>query len=304
MAHSYTPGLKVTSGTRLEKIRRLPLPGDILAEVGQSVKSETAVARTELPGQVRSFNVAGLLGIQPEEVDQYMMKKEGQPVEKDEVIASTKGIFGIFKSQCKAPVDGTIESISSVTGQVMLREPQIPVEINAYIDGQVIEIMENEGVVVQTYGTFIQGIFGIGGEVTGELVMACEGSDDVLSPDKLDKQMAGKIIVGGSLVTSDSVSKAIEMGIKGIIAGGIDDRDLKGFLGYELGVAITGSEELGLTLIITEGFGKMKMAARTFQLLQSREGMKTSINGATQIRAGVITLTEPRRFAPVLSDRK
>jgi hypothetical protein len=53
-------------------------------------------------------------------------------------------------------------------------------------------------------------------------------------------------------------------------------------------VAITGSESLGLTLIITEGFGRMEMAARTFELLQNRKGMKASINGATQIRAGVI----------------
>jgi len=43
-----------------------------------------------------------------------------------------------------------------------------------------------------------------------------------------------------------------------------------------------------LTLIITEGFGRMEMAAKAFDLLQSRKGMKASINGATQIRAGVI----------------
>ena len=30
------------------------------------------------------------------------------------------------------------------------------------------------------------------------------------------------------------------------------------------------------------------MAERTFELLKAREGMKTSINGATQIRAGVV----------------
>jgi hypothetical protein len=78
------------------------------------------------------------------------------------------------------------------------------------------------------------------------------------------------------------------LGIKGIVAGGINDGDLRELLGYELGVAITGSENLGITLIITEGFGEMEMAARTFELLQRQEGAKASINGATQIRAGVI----------------
>ncbi len=288
MAHAYTPGLKVAEETTLRKTRRLPLSGDILVEKGQSVDAETVVARTHLPGHVRSVNVANILGIQPEEIDQNMLKKESQPVSKDEVIASTKGIFGLFKSQCRAPVDGTIESISRVTGQVIIREPQIPVQINAYVDGEVVDIMQNEGVVVQTCGAFVQGIFGVGGEVIGQLVMASENPEDVLTSDELDDQMAGKVIIGGSLITADSVDRAVKLGVKGIVAGGIDDSDLRKLLGYELGVAITGSENLGITLIITEGFGRMEMAVRTFDLLQSREGMKTSINGATQIRAGVI----------------
>jgi len=288
MAHAYTPGLKAAEEMTLKKIRRLPLPGDIMVETGQSVGAETVVARTELPGNVRSINIANILGVQPEEIDQNMLKKVGEAVEKDEIIASTKGIFGLFKSQCSAPVDGTIESISKITGQMIIREPQIPVEIDAYVDGQIVDIMQNEGVVVQTRGTFIQGIFGVGGEVVGELIMACDSPEDILTPDKIDSQMAGKVVVGGSLITADSVNHAAQIGVKGIVAGGIDDGDLRQLLGYELGVAITGSEDLGVTLIVTEGFGKMEMAARTFHLLQSREGMKASINGATQIRAGVI----------------
>jgi len=64
--------------------------------------------------------------------------------------------------------------------------------------------------------------------------------------------------------------------------------DLRDFLGYDIGVAITGSEDLGVTLVITEGFGEIDMAQRTFDLLKSKEGQMVCINGATQIRAGVI----------------
>ena len=288
MVYAYTPGLKVVEGVTLRKIRRLPLPGNILVEKGQIVNAETIVARTELPGHIKSVNVASILGIQPGDIDQYMLKKDGDPVKKDEVIASTKGIFGLFKCQCRASADGSLENISKITGQVIIREPQIPVEINAYTDGQVVDIMQDEGVVIQTYGTFIQGIFGVGGEAIGQLAIACESPEDVLIPDKIDEQMTGKVIIGGSLVTADSVNRAIDLGVKGIVAGGIDDSDLKKLLDYELGVAITGSENLGITIIITEGFGKMEMAAKAFHLFQSRNGMKASINGATQIRAGVM----------------
>ncbi|MGB9598172.1 MAG: hypothetical protein ACPL7B_17930, partial [Candidatus Poribacteria bacterium] len=126
MAHAYTPGLKVSKGIALKRIRRLPLPGTITVQQGQRVTAETVVARTELPGQVTSINIASLLGVQPDEIYQYMLKKEGDPIAKDEIIASSKGLFGLFKSQCKSPITGTIESISKITGLVMLREPPIP----------------------------------------------------------------------------------------------------------------------------------------------------------------------------------
>jgi len=45
---------------------------------------------------------------------------------------------------------------------------------------------------------------------------------------------------------------------------------------------------LGLTLIVTEGFGQMSMSKRTFDLLNQFEGYMASINGTTQIRAGVM----------------
>ena len=73
-----------------------------------------------------------------------------------------------------------------------------------------------------------------------------------------------------------------------IVSGGLDDADLEQFLGYNLGVAITGSEALGLTVIVTEGFGDIAMARRTHTLLTAHEGDDVSVNGTTQIRAGVI----------------
>ena len=74
----------------------------------------------------------------------------------------------------------------------------------------------------------------------------------------------------------------------GIVAGGIIDAALIAYLGHDIGVAITGHEDVPVTVIITEGFGKMRMAHRTFGLLKNLQGFKASINGATQIRAGVM----------------
>ncbi len=288
MAHAYTPGLKVTAGTLLRRERRLPLKGKVLVKPGDKVTSEQIVANTELPGDVQPLNLAGLLGVAPQDLESYLLKKPGDTIKKDEVIAETKGIFGLMKTQVKCPINGIIESISGVTGQAILRNPPTPVEVDGYIDGKVVEVYKDEGVAVETYAGFVQGIFGIGGEVKGVITTIVDSPKEPLKVDMIKPELKGKIVVGGSLVTVDVLRKAVEVGCVGIVVGGIWDYDLKEFLGYDIGVAITGSEEKGITLIITEGFGEMAMADKTFKLLKANEGKKASINGATQIRAGVM----------------
>ena len=288
MAHAYSPGLKVSRRTEFRKERRLPLRGEVLAKVGERVTAETVVARTELPGNVQTINVANKLSILPEDIDRHMLAKVGEWVDKGKNIAESRSFFGLFKSRCEMPVGGTIESVSEITGQVIVREKAIPVEVNAYVDGEVVEVFEGEGVLVKTDATFVQGIFGIGGEAIGALEVVTESGGEVLTTDKITSAHKDKILLAGSLVTIDTLKRAREMGVRGLIAGGIGDSDLRTILGYDLGVAITGSEDIGLSVVVTEGFGQMTMAERTFELLKARQGMKASISGATQIRAGVI----------------
>jgi len=288
MSYAYTPGLSVASATTVRSVRRLPLVGEVVSGIGNQVKAEDIVAKTDLPGNVRILNVANLLSIEVAEINEYMLKKEGDLVAQNEIVAETKGLFGVFKSQAICPTDGSIESISQITGQVLIREPSIPVVVRGYVDGTVVETLPEEGVVVETYGTYIQGIFGVGGEAVGDLDVIVDNASSLLTPNLIDDSHRGKIIVGGSMVNLEAIQLAIEKNVKGIVCGGISDKDLHDLLGYELGIAITGSEDIGITLVVTEGFGQIDMAQRTFDLLRQRQDMQTSINGATQIRAGVV----------------
>ena len=45
MAHSYTPGLRVTPRATLRRERRLPLRGHVLVQAGDRVEADTVVAR-------------------------------------------------------------------------------------------------------------------------------------------------------------------------------------------------------------------------------------------------------------------
>jgi len=288
MASVYTPGLKIVAKTLFHKDRKLPMKGKVHAGKDDAVKSETVVASTQLPGNVTPVNVANLLNIEPKEIPDFMKKKVGDTIMKGDMIAESPGLFGFFKTKIFAPISGTIESISAITGQLICREPPLPVEVHGYVDGWVDEVYPEEGIRVATIASFIQGIFGIGGEVTAPLCMVVKSPAEVLDEPSLSVEHKGKIVVGGSLVTARALKRAVELGIKGVVVGGYDAQDLKDFLGYDLGVAITGTEDKNITLVVTEGFGKIEMAKKTFDLLANCVGKKTSINGATQIRAGVI----------------
>lgn len=287
-AHAYTPGLKVKRNWTVEKLRRLPIPGEVLHKTGDEVAWDTIVARTEISGEPEIVKVAMILGVEAEDIPQFMLKKVGDKIKKGENIAFYTALWGLIKKGVPSPNDGTIDTISEVTGQVIIRGAPIPVEVDAYVPGKIIEVIPREGTVVQTYGAYIQGIFGICGETHGEIKILTNSNEEELTPDKISTECKGKVLVGGSRVTLEALKKAVEVGASAIVVGGIRHQDLTTFTGQEIGVAITGQEEVGITLIITEGFGKMNMRASTFNLLKSFEGYLACVNGSTQIRAGVL----------------
>jgi hypothetical protein len=241
-----------------------------------------------MPGDVLPLNQANMMGASPGDVPRCMLLAEGQPVEVGQPLARSHGLFGLFPKEVRSPAAGTIETVSSVTGQVILRGPARPLRVAAYTSGVVTEVLPGEGAVVEGEGTLVQGIFGIGPEAYGPLRSVCKSADETLDADRLDANCQGAIVVGAGRVTAAALAAGVERRVAAIVTGGIDDADLRDFLGYDLGVAVTGSEKVGLTLIVTEGFGDIAMAERTFRLLVSRSGQAAACNGATQIRAGVI----------------
>ena len=123
--------------------------------------------------------------------------------------------------------------------------------------------------------------------------------EDEITEDMISADLKGKIIVGGSFISLAAYKKAINLKVAGVVVGGFNYFDLKDVLGYNLGVAITGTEDLATALIVTEGYGSIPMSNATFSLLHAYDGQEASVNGATQIRAGVI---RPEIVIPLKGD--
>jgi len=288
VAHAYTPGLKIKSIEQVSKERVLPIEGTVIVEMGDAVDFDSILARTEIPGDAEILNVTEILGVDPGDVFDYSLKKEGDTFEEGELLAKNVAFWGLVKNFVYAPFSGTIESVSGLTGQIIVRQHNVPLEINAYIKGKVVKVLPKKGAVIETKAAFIQGIFGFGGENHGEIAVAVESPEELLTEEKVGLEHQGKVIVGGSGITGEAYQRALEVGVKGIVVGGLDVEDLIEILGEDIGVAITGEENIDITVIATEGFGALPISERTFNLLKNMEGKMSAINGATQIRAGVL----------------
>jgi len=288
LANAYTPGLTVSGDIIVRRTRRLPIKGEVLVKQGDKVEPEQVIARALLPGPLQTIKMAEKLGVEARDVAGFFQLKAGDPIEKGQVVAQTKGFLGMGKHTITSDYTGTVESVSGITGSVLIREASIPVDVKGYIQGQIAQVMPEEGAIIETRGAMVQGIFGVGGERVGIIRVAAESTDKVLEASDIKADDKGKIVVGGAGFSYDAIVRASEVGATALVAGGLKDNDLVKFLGYDIGVAITGQEQINLTLMVTEGFGFLNMAQRTLDLLKSLEGKEASINGATQIRAGVI----------------
>lgn len=288
MGHAYTPGLKVSAAAEMRRVRLLPIAGEVLVQVGQQVEPDTVVARALLPGNVVTQHLSRLLGVAAADLAELLLVKEGASVTKGQPIARSKGMFGLMKQTVEAPTTGVLESVSKVSGQALFREAPLPVEVKAYLAGTVSAVTPPYGCEIAARGTMVQGIFGIGPETSGPIVVLSDDPARPLAASDIKAEHAGAVLVGGSLARLPVLRRAIEVKAAALVTGGLDAADLKQLLGYDLGVAITGNESVGLTLVVTEGFGELAMSARTLRLLAASAGRVASASGATQIRAGVM----------------
>ena len=288
MTQALTPTLQVVAETVVRKTRELPVPGRILCASGDAVAADTVVARAELPGDLSILRIPEALGIEPDEALKSLTVNEGDAMAEGDLLCEHVGLFGLFRSRFHAPVGGTVEFIAPRTGHVGVRLAPHAIELSAYVPGTVAAVDPDKSVTIESQGAFIQGIFGVGGERFGPIRMLDGGPKTLLGPAKIPDDVAGQVLVGGTRPTLEALQRAAANGAAGLVVGSIDDYALTGYLGYDLGMAVTGHEDVSMTVIVTEGFGWLPVAERTHALLRSLEGRAASINGATQVRAGAV----------------
>jgi hypothetical protein len=259
---------QITPLTKVRRERLLPAPGEVLVRTGQRVEPTQAIARTHLPSDFRILPIARLLGVSASQVKRYLRVKPGDEIHKGQVIAKQ-----ILRRPVNSPIDGLVTA--SGGGRILIEAQPTLFELNAYIPGTVSNVLNEYGVIVETTGAVIQGVWGAGGESFGVLKCLTKEPKEPLQAKAIDASCHGTILVGGSVLNSATLNKAQEHEVRGIVTGGLPP-DL-----------IPLAEQLPFPTVVTEGIGHAPMSTTIFGLITTNDGREASISGKIKPRWGV-----------------
>ncbi len=293
----------ITAGVaRVE--RYLPYPGEVLVRTGSRVEPEDIVARALIPEAPQVMNVAQELAVPAARIKRTLRHEVGSMVRRGTELART----GL--RSCLAPVSGVVSAVDVATGYVTITPDPVTFDLTAALRGIVMEIIPYRGMIIESPAAHVYGAFGVGKERSGVLRMMLVDQDEVVQADRIDASSAYAILVcNGAGITAEALRKAIDSQVRGVVLGSIEEHELRAFLkASQRNVWVTGHadwtfpnlkppmDDPGLTIVLTEGFGKKPMSIPLFNLLGSKDRQEVLIDGTTSLRRN---LHRPRVIVPL-----
>lgn len=259
------------------------LPGTntkVHVKVGDEVSPQQLIGEGQTPAGFRVIHLAAELGETPKKAFSFLKVPIGKTVYTGELLAEkTGGIFGLGKKIITVPADGVIDIWEEKTGDLRIKLlPKLVKEVSG-VYGVVEQInLAAHLVSIRTMAIVIYGLLGSGKERSG-ILKVYGAAHDLISSKQITSTLRGKILVGGSLVFSEALEKALSYGILGIISGGMNTRDYKSVVGGRWNLTGEHWSDVGVSLMLTEGFGSVTLGQDIFTILQEYDGHFVLIDG-------------------------
>lgn len=283
--------LWANSRTRIKKgvvthiFRNILGQGKILVNIGQEVKPSDILGRASVSGGFRKIDLSQQLKVEPGQVKSHLNRELGQIIYKGELLAFSKGGFLGGKKIITAPTDGILESLDSATGELTIRFLPRNMDLPAAVFGVVDAISSSpRRVSIRCEVTQVLGIFGSGKAREGILKILSRA--DLINTNQILPQYAEQIVVAGSLIYKDAILSSISKGVNGIITGGINAKDYRAMAGGRVIFPRKMGSDIGLGVLVTEGFGSLPIGRDIFEVLKSFSGRFAILDG----NSGVLNL--------------
>lgn len=258
---------RISAATDITIDRALPVPGTILVKPGQNVNAFDLLGQATLCDGFVVVDLSPALQNPAQDPADILLKSPGDVVEAGEILARPKGGFTLGRRPLRTPVAGTLAYVSG--SLVLIETSHQQLELSAGVNGQVVAIEANQAVRIQTTGTYIEGVCGLGGRGRGVLTSTSKQRDTNLGAGSfaiLDRQ---SVFLTGGTIDEAGIRQAETVGVTGIIVGS---------LAPEMRYL---DPPPAIPIIATEGYGSALMSPEVFALLLSRVGDEIFVQAQT-----------------------
>lgn len=271
--------LRVEKDIVIRVHRTLKARGQLNISLGQEVAPDDIIGNCWVSSGFRILNLSQVLSVSPGEAKKYLKREIGQKIYKGELLAFKKQGFLGGEKNIISPSDGILEYLNEQTGELRINFLPQKNDLPAAVYGVVEEIDIPRGdIVIRTQVSRIYGMFGTGKNREGTLNIICS-RDELLGELKITAENSDQILVGGSLIYKEAISQAISSGVSGIITGGINAEDYKAMAGGRLIFPKKLENDIGVSVVICEGFGTQSLGDDIYGILQKYNGKFVLLDG-------------------------
>ena len=189
----YPDQIHILEMTTIRRERMLPerAIGHVDVREGVTVNLRDVVARGRLPSRYVIVEAAQYLHLKnPDDLIDMMQVENGGTVEVKTPLAGPPGQRG---RRLLSPVKGIVNYVGE--GRIIIQVSPEVVDLEAGLDGQVVQVEAGRGVVIETFGALVQGVWGNGKSVIAVLRPEPEAGIESLYGEDLDTQYRGAIVV-------------------------------------------------------------------------------------------------------------
>jgi hypothetical protein len=263
--------------------------------VGGSLEPGDVVATRRTPGEASALRIARSLRIRPDRVGAALAVRPGELLATGDLIASAGP-----GREVRAIGASIFIGWDGVDGTALIAPLGAPAPMRSHVRG-VVERVTDDEVEVAVDGVAITGIGGTGDAVHGELIVAVHEPGDELRASAIDVEAGGRIIVGGSRTSAETLIRARAMGVAGIVLGGLLDKELRDFEAIQQRRREVGSADASFGLLLIEGYGKVGFDPGLFAWFRRHQGHMATLFGSERQLYVYGAEPPPRRHVPARS---
>jgi hypothetical protein len=244
--------------TTIRRERNLPIGGAVIVRTGEEVEAEDIIAEANLSPKFTTINLALALDINPADVKKFLKREVGEVLSAGTIIAR--------KGRRIVPIPDNCKFISINNEIVLLELESEPYQLIARVPGEIVQIQADYGVIIETKGAWVQGIWGNGHVKTGLLKNLAESPDMVLLAKHIKSDLKGCVMLAGRVNNKKPLDKISSIKGAGLIVGSLSAK------------LIRVAEEKEYPIMILEGFGEIPINKAAYNLLSTNIDRVTTLN--------------------------